>query len=175
VLRHFAGSENTGAMPFAQLEQLCSNAGSLVCGAAFSRPAAFHERAAAGGEAATEAAVIARRTADGFKAALADRQHTVMTWPWDHIATRVAWKATRAGSMDEETVGRQIEEIAAEYALAHREQLERVLSIWADVVAAVVAPAPVARPSLAEMGGQMLKAFEAEQSGVGGKSVRRRQ
>jgi hypothetical protein len=172
VLRHFTKGEATSGMPFARLEQVCSNVGSLLCGAAFARPEVFRA-SASGGPAAAEADVIARRTADGFKAALADRQHTIVTWPWDHLATRVAWQSTRAGTTDEENVGRQLEELGAAYALGHRDQLERVLRVWADIVAGIGATTPGSPPDLAAMGGLLLRAFENETAPAGFGSVHR--
>jgi hypothetical protein len=152
-------------MPFARLEQVCSNAGSALCGAAYAEPGALGSLLTIGQELAGEAALVAKRTGDGFKACLDDRQHTVLTWPWDHLATRVAWEASRTGDTSEETVGRRLGDIGAAYALRHREQLAVVLDLWQQVAAGAVEPVPAAEPpSLVAMGRQLLAAFQVQQA-----------
>lgn len=165
LLRHFAQGEPTAAMPFARLEQVCSNAGSVLCGAAYSDPASVAGATALDGALAAEAALVAKRTGDGFKACLEDRQHTIISWPWDHLATRVAWEATRGGDASEEVVGRRLGDIGAAYAARHREQLATVFGLWEQVVAGLATPVPVDEPpSLVVMGRQLLAAFQVERA-----------
>lgn len=152
-------------MTFARLEQVCSNAGSVLFGAAYANAAALLPRPPVSQPVAAEAALVAKRTGDGFRACLEDRQHTVITWPWDHLATRVAWEATQSSDASEETVGRRLCEIGATYAVRHRAQLSSVFDLWEQVAAGLKtpAPAPVA-PSLVQMGAQLLAAFDAEKA-----------
>lgn len=127
------------ALTFAQLEQACGKAASLVCGVAFAEPAEFPPPPAADPMAA-EASTIARRTADGFKAALGDREHSVLAWPWDHIATRVAWLAAREGPPAAPAVGERLTAIATAYAALHRDQLASVLDVWGQVTTGLAGP-----------------------------------
>lgn len=164
LLRHFARGEATAEMTFTQLEQVCSNAGSVLCGAAFDHASALLPVPEIAGPLAAEAALLARRTGDGFRACLADRQHTVISWPWDHLATRIAWEATRASDQSEEAVGRRLCDIGAAYAVRHRDQLAAVLDFWRQVTSGLrPAAAGVATPDLAQMGTTLLLAFQAEQ------------
>lgn len=155
VLHSFARDEPVATMPFARLEHVCANAAALVCGAVYADPGAF---AAPAEDDSGEAALVARRTADGFARALADRVHTVLAWPWDHIATRVTWQATHEGVLAEGRTGRALEHLAAAYASRHREQLAMVLGVWADV-AAGLATGPT--PDLVAMGRTALGEFAA--------------
>lgn len=161
LIRQFAKGTPTSGLPFAELERVCANAGSLLCGAVLARPDAFrgapHDLAIQ-----REAAVLSRRTADGFKASLADRQNAVLAWPWDHLATSVAWNATREGSAEEEQLGRAIFELATAYSLFHREQLEAVVDLWAQVATGIQASQQP--PDLPRMGRDMLDAYEAQQA-----------
>jgi len=164
VLRQFALGEPIAAMPFARLEQVCSNAASALCGAAFAEPGAVSGTLVIGPELAGEAALVAKRTGDGFKACLEDRQHTVLTWPWDHLATRIAWEASKTGSASDENVGLRLGDIAAAYATRHREQLAVVLDLWQQVATGVAESAQAEPPNLVRMGRQLLAAFELEQT-----------
>lgn len=165
LLRHFARGEPTGEMPFARLEQVCSNAGSVLCGAAYADASALLPGPLVSQPVAAEAALLSKRTGDGFRACLEDRQHTVITWPWDHLATRVAWEATQSGDASEETVGRRLCEVGAAYAVRHRAQLSAVFDLWEQVASGLKTSAPApATPSLVQMGTQLLAAFEAEQA-----------
>ncbi len=161
LIRQFTGGQPTAAMPFPRLERVCSNAGLLLCGAAFARPDAFGHDAAGLAPASREGALVARRTADGFKASLADRSNTVLAWPWDHMATSIAWTASRDGDASEPALGRALTTIALGYALHHREQLTAVVELWQQVAAGINHDAPP--PDLQAMGRDMLAAFEAGQ------------
>ncbi|MCC6382075.1 MAG: hypothetical protein IT304_06165 [Dehalococcoidia bacterium] len=135
VARAFAREQSTAGLAFAALERLCCNAASLLCGAAFAEP--DWARSCEGLDAeASEAAIVARRTGDGFKAALADRQNTVLAWPWDHLGTRLAWQATRGGATGEPALGQRLQARAAAYALRHHEQLEAALTGWQEIAPA---------------------------------------
>lgn len=156
LLHQFAKGEPTAALPFAGLEAVCARAASLLIGAVYGRPEAFDAPVSLGG--VEEARLIARRTADGFRASLADRNHTVIAWPWDHVATSVAWSATRSGETLERELGEQLIAIAAPYALHNREQLTAVLDLWTQV-AANTRPGAAA-PQLDAMGAEMYAAWE---------------
>ncbi|HMO54789.1 MAG TPA: hypothetical protein PJ994_09820 [Tepidiformaceae bacterium] len=160
LIRQFAKGTPTSELQFSELERVCSNAGSLLCGAVLARPDAFrgapHDLGIQ-----REAAILSRRTADGFKASLADRKNTVLAWPWDHLATSIAWNATRSGDAGEETLGKAIFELGTAYSLFHREQLEAVVDLWAQVATGVHHSQQPA--DLARMGNDMLAAFEAQQ------------
>ncbi len=156
TLRQVARDESTAEVAFNRLEQLLSNTASLVCGAVHGSPRSF--RAAAHGLATQrEAALVARRTADGFRASLADRDHAVLAWPWDHIATRVAWLGTQSGELGEEHLGRLLEQITVAYTLFHEEQVRRVIGLWGEVAAGVTHAAE--SPNLEAMGLQVYLAF----------------
>lgn len=155
LLGLFADGKRLTDLPFAEVERLCSNAASLLVGAAYALPGQFERTA--GRE--HEAALVARRTADGFKASLADRQNSVLAWPWDHMATAIAWQATSAGDTSEAALGQAISEIGGAYALRHREQVAAVLGLWQQV-AGGVHKGPQ-RPDLARMGSEMLAAYSA--------------
>ena len=135
------------SLPYAEVERLCANAGSLLCGAAFARPAAFAGRVPTA-EVAYEAALLARRTADGFKASLADRKNTV-----------IAWQATRANDTSEDALGEVLLALGTCYATRHREQLAAVLDLWGQVARGVHRGPN--EPDLARMGEEMLSAYEA--------------
>lgn len=155
LIRQFTAGEPTTRMPFSRLERVCSNAGLLLCAGVYSRPEAFRDIAPG----SREGDIVARRTADGFKASLADRAHTVLAWPWDHMATSVAWTASRSGDVAEPRLGTALTGIGVAYSLAHREQLTAVVELWQRVAAGLI---PDARPpDLPAMGHQMLTAFEA--------------
>lgn len=161
LLRQFTAGQPTEALPYAEIERLCANAGSLLCGAAFARPHEFAPAVELPRGLAGEAAVLSRRTADGFKASLADRKNTVIAWPWDHMATQIAWEATRAGDTSADALGEALLALGGAYATRHREQLAAVLDLWAQVAASLREPTTPGRPDLARMGGEMLTAYEA--------------
>ncbi len=160
LFRRVCDDNDPAGVPFARLEQLCSNAGSLLCGAVFARRQRFRDRLALDVPTQNEAALLARRTADGFRASLSDRSHTVLAWPWDHLATRVAWQATQAESVHPAYLGLALERIGATYATMHREQLASAFELWERVVAGL--PQAPATPGLPALGEQLLTAFEAE-------------
>lgn len=159
LLEQFAGGRPLEGLTFAELERVCSNAASLVCGAAFARPEPFRRPDVLRPELRTEAGVVSRRTADGFRAALADRENTVLAWPWEHMGTSLAWSATRAGAAGAATLGPGVERLAAAYAIFYREQLAAVLDLWEQVAAGVYRGER--RPDLPAMGAEMLAAYEA--------------
>jgi len=159
LLEQFAGGEALEGLTFARLERVCSNAASLVCGAAFARPEPFRRPDILRPELRSEAGVVSRRTADGFKAALADRENTVLAWPWEHMGTSLAWSATREGSAGAAMLGPRLERLAAAYAIFYRDQLAAVLDLWEQVAAGVYRGER--RPDLPAMGAEMLAAFEA--------------
>lgn len=135
VLRCFAGDGDITVLGYAELERAAANAASLLCAAVYDNPQAMASALPAPEDTAAEAALVARRTADGFKAALADRSHTVLTWPWEHLATRVAWAAARGQPADAAALGLRLLQVGGTYALRHREQAATVLRLWADVAA----------------------------------------
>ena len=157
VLRQVALGNDTRELPFNRVEQLCSNAASLVCGAVHADPEPFRDRVVIDPTTQREAALVARRTADGFKASLADRQNAILSWPWDHIATRAAWLGAQASHLSEEDLGREIDRIGITYALVHREQLSAVIGLWGQVVAAIANTGEP--PDLDFMGSEMFRAF----------------
>lgn len=157
TLRAFTRDERVAEMTFARLEQVCSNAASLLIGAAYAEPGAAGEAAGSDG-AAADAALLARRTADGFRAALADRQHAILAWPWDHLATKAAWDALRAERAAEGPLGDELWRVAAAYARGHRNQLQHVLTLWEQVAAGVL-DGSRPRPDLAVLGGEALSAY----------------
>ncbi len=161
LIRHFAKGTPTSDLQFGELERVCSNAGSLLCGAVLARPDTFRG-AAHDLVVQKEAAVLSQRTADGFKASLADRKNTVLAWPWDHLATTVAWNATQEGSAEEDTLGKTIFELAIAYSLFHQEQLEAAVDLWAQVATGIRPDQQP--PDLARMGADMLAAYEADRS-----------
>lgn len=163
LLGHFAGGREIGGLPFSEVERLCANAGSLLVGAVFALPDSFAKERTP--EALQDAALVARRTADGFKASLADRNNAVIAWPWDHMATALAWDAAKAGDSSRETLGAALEATGAVYASMHREQLTAVLELWRQVAAGVHTGAE--RPDLARMGAEMWAAYQGT---VGGRA-----
>jgi len=159
LLQRFAGGRELAALTFAELERAVANSASVVIGAAYSAPGIFSAEAPA--DVREEARLVARHTADGFKAALDDRKHTVICWPWEHLATRLAWNATRAGSIDQAAIGGSLEAISAAYATLHRDQLTSVIEVWDRVAAGVLShDRPGANPDLRIMGLTMLAAFQ---------------
>ena len=167
LLRQFTAGHASSDMPFSRLERICSNAALLLCGAVFARPEHFLNPAAESGPLAREGSVIARRTADGFKASLADRKNTVMAWPWDHMATSVAWTATRTGDLSEEAIGRALTDLGVAYSLSQRDQLAAVIDLWTQVTAGLNAQSPP--PDIQAMACDMLTAYQAA-AGAGERS-----
>ena len=135
VVRRLTPETPTAALNFAQLEQVLSNAASLICGAVYDDARAFLGRVLLDVPAQHEAMIIAKRTADGFQASLDDRDHVVLAWPWDHLATRVAWLSTRAGTTAEPSVGEALFVASVTYTLMHRQQLDSVFALWAEIAA----------------------------------------
>lgn len=155
LLQQFTGGRPTDEMTFSELERICASAASLLIGAAYAQPGSI--AFAPSSDRSDEAQLIARRTADGFRASLDDRQNTVIAWPWDHIATSVAWTATRSGDTSESALGERILAVALPYATRHREQLSAVLGLWQEIAGNLHPEAP--RPNLARMGEEMLAAY----------------
>ncbi|MBI2764552.1 MAG: hypothetical protein HYX53_01435 [Chloroflexi bacterium] len=172
VLRQFAQGRLLAELPFAELERTCANAASVIFGAAMAAPEALDLPAAHTAEAAAEARIVALRTANGFKAALDDRRHTVLAWPWEHLATRVAWQAAQAGAISEDTLGLAMQTVTAAYSRYHRDQLETVVGLWEQVVRGIRAGSgsggrTATAPDLAAMGRQMVEAWHAASEGSG--------
>ncbi|MBI5949041.1 MAG: hypothetical protein HY875_12955 [Chloroflexi bacterium] len=163
VLRQFLGDRDLASLSFAELERTCASAGSILCGAAYANPGAARGRLGAAPATIEEAALVARRTADGFQAALSDREHVVVTWPWDHLATRLAWLAQERGTPELDRLGRDLETIASAYAIYHREQLAQVIGLWREIAGAVTEN--TGGRGLDEMGSIMERAF-AEEAGA---------
>ncbi|MGE5597616.1 MAG: hypothetical protein ACM3S1_16450 [Hyphomicrobiales bacterium] len=158
VLRSFERGQQLDALPFARVEQVCSNAASLLCAAALARGETAAALVELDGESLAEADLIARRTADAFRAALDDPEHSVLAWPWDHMATRAAWQASRSGATTRAVLGRQLQLLATAYALHHADQLARVIDIWESVAAGLPGDG---RPDLTAMGAAALDAYMA--------------
>ena len=155
LIRQFTNGAPTAGMPFAEVERVCANACSLLIGAAFAHPEAFEPPDDAA--ATDEARLLARRTADGFKASLADRQHTVIAWPWDHVATAAAWTATRSADTSERALSGGITGVSLVYARQYRDQLSAVLDLWQQVAGNLHPDRPA--PDLTVMGSEMYAAF----------------
>ncbi len=153
LVRTFARGAPIGELPFASLERVCSNAGSptLPAASSFSR------------EVVEEATLIGERTTDAFRAATRDADHVVVTWPWDHLGTRVAWRAMQAGDPPSAAaVGEALLTVGTAYCLTHREQLRSALELWEQVAGGLRQENAEERPSLALMAQRMLTAYEAE-------------
>ena len=166
VVRRLTPEMPTATLTFAQLEQVLSNAASLICGAVYDNARAFLGRVPLDVPAQHEAMIIAKRTADGFQASLDDRDHVVLAWPWDHLATRVAWLTAQSGNMSEAPVGEALFIATVTYTLMHREQLDSVFALWAEVAAGAQrthgpAAVPAEGASLPQMGTQLFEAFLA--------------
>ena len=165
LVRQFSHGTPTAALPYDEVERLCANAGSLLVGAAYSAPARFHGHIQPSPHLGHEADLVSRRTADGFKASLADRKNAVIAWPWDHMATSIAWEASRSNDTSEETLGLALLDLAGSYATRHRDQITAVLDLWQQIAAGVHAGAD--KPDLGRMGVDMLDAFEAVKAAGG--------
>lgn len=162
VVHKFAKGRAPTEMTFAEIEQLCANAGSILCGAAYADPEALKATIEVSQELIDEAQVIAQRTGDGFRAALADEQHTLIAWPWDHLGTRIAWRATRQGMVDERWLGDALTAVATVYAIGFREQLTHVLDLWRRVAGGVRRDVEGAAPDLVEMGRTMWALYQQD-------------
>jgi len=158
-------------MPYSEVERLCANAGSLLLGAAFAEPASFEQQVSPDPRVLREAALLSRRTADGFKASLADPRNAVIAWPWDHLATAVAWEATRRGDTSEDALGEPMQAVGAAYALRHHDQLAAVLDLWRQVAAGVRRSGEA--PDLSHMGSEMLLAFKVMDQRATGPALER--
>lgn len=135
VLRCFAGEPGVGSLDFAAAERAAANTAAALCGALFADRDALASGLPLPEDTADEAALVARRTAEGFRASLEDRVHTVITWPWEHLATRAVWEATRADTLDDDTLGLRLLQVSGVYVYAHRDQLETALGLWKQVAA----------------------------------------
>lgn len=159
LLAQFAGGKSLADLPFSEVERICAKAGSIFLGAAHARPECLGDPADETAADRSAAAVLMKRTADGFKTSLADRNNAVIAWPWDHLGTSIAWEATRAEDTSEAALAAAFSRVAASYALRHRDQLESVLDLWKQVAGALRPDA--AEPDLRKMGLEMLIAYEA--------------
>lgn len=160
LLGLFADGKHLADLPFTELERLCAHTGSLLVGAAYAMPGFFSSPQTS----ARAAALVARRTADGFQASIADRENTVLAWPWDHMATTLAWEANRGGGLSEATLGRAIAELGGAYAARHREQAGAVLGLWQQVSAGGA--------DLAHIGSELLASYRgAVVSGSGAAAI----
>jgi hypothetical protein len=90
----------------------------------------------------------------------------VLAWPWDHIATRVAWQATREGDVSEDRLGRALEGIAVAYAASHRSQLASVFTVWTDIAAGLKRGAAGPALDLENMGRVALSEFRVTTAAV---------
>ena len=168
VLHKFAKGREPGEMTFAEVEQLCANASSILCGAAYAEPEALKATVEISQQLIDEARVVAQRTGDGFRAALDDERNTLIAWPWDHLGTRIAWRATRQGMLDERWLGDALTAVGTVYAIGFREQLAHVLDFWQRVAAGVGPGEGGQAPDLAEMGRTMWALYQGELSAGGG-------
>lgn len=156
----FAGSTPLSELAFEKLEKHLANAASAVCGAVFADPEILAPVLPLPPARVQDAHLVARRTADGFRAALADPKNTVIVWPWEHLATLLAWRATRSGPLDQERLGEEMLETAGAYAAAHRQQLSSAFTMWTEVARGVRArEAPPA--DLAALGAELHRLYRA--------------
>lgn len=162
-------------MTFAEVEQLCANAGSILCGAAYAEPDSLRATVEVSQELIDEAKVIAQRTGDGFRAALSDERNTLIAWPWDHLGTRIAWRATRQGMLEERWLGDALTAVGTVYAIGFREQLTHVLDVWQRVAAGIRSGSAQGAPDLVEMGRTMWVLYQNERvAGAAGRAPRPR-
>lgn len=152
----------TPGTSFAGLEAASSKAASLFLGAAAAGTGVLDGIAPATPAQAAEARTLARRTADNLRSALADAGHSVVAWPWDHLATMVVWGQTRTGEAASGTLGEAIATAGGAYARLHPGQLGGALDLW-GLVASGLAPSGPA-PDLRRMGTAMWQAWLAEGS-----------
>lgn len=162
LLRQFSRGTPMATQPYAEVERLCANAGSVLFGAVYANPGAFEAAVPPVARLWHDAALLSRRTADGFKASLADRKNAVIAWPWDHLATSITWGATRTETVSEAALGEELMGVGGAYALRHREQLTAVFDLWQQIAGNV---RPTAEPpDLARMGSEMFAAFRGLQA-----------
>lgn len=164
LVRQFSHKMPMEALTFAEAERVCSSAASLLCAAAYADADAVGKGLKFTSEHVQEAQIIATRTGDGFQAALNDKDHTAITWPWDHLSTRIVWTAQRAGTATAANVGRSLHVIGTTYAVTHREQLRHAIEFW-DTVAVGFETSTDEHTDLVTMGSRMLEAFEAGEVG----------
>lgn len=150
----------TAGASFAVVEAASAKAASLFLGAAAGGAGVLDGIAPATPSEAAEAHTLARRTADSLRSALDDAGHSVAAWPWDHLATMVTWRRTRAGEASIGGLGEAIATAGAAYARLHPGQLGGALDLWA-LVAAGLAPGGPA-PDLRQMGTAMWQAWRAQ-------------
>ncbi|GAB4327779.1 MAG: hypothetical protein Kow0010_11420 [Dehalococcoidia bacterium] len=167
MLHKFAKGREPREMTFAEVEQLCANTGSILCGAAYAEPEALRATVEVSQELIDEAKVVAQRTGDAFRAALDDERNTLIAWPWDHLGTRIAWRATRQGMLDEWWLGDALTAVGTVYAIGFREQLSHVLDFWQRVASGVRPGDGSQAPDLAEMGRTMWALYQRERSSEG--------
>ena len=163
LVRTFAQGEAITDLPFARLERVCSNVGSIICGAAYAGTPALPTARSFSREVVEEATLVGERTTDAFRAATRDADNVVVSWPWDHLGTRVAWRATQAGDPPSAAaLGEALLTVGAAYALTHREQPRSALELWEQVAGGLRRENAEERPNLALMAQRMLTAYEAE-------------
>jgi len=153
----------TPGTSFAGLEAASSKAASLFLGAAAAGAEVLDGIAPAAPAQVAEAHTLARRTADSLRSALDDAGRSVVAWPWDHLATMVAWGQTRDGEASTGTLGEAIAVAGAAYARLHPSQLGGALDLW-GLVASGLAPGGPA-PDLRRMGATMWQAWLSEGPG----------
>lgn len=157
VLEEFAHGAPLRTLDFRELERVTSRAGSIIIGAA-AAGCLLGDAGPVGFDAPGEAATLARRTADGFRAALQDRRHTVLAWPWEHLGTRLAWCAAREDG-GRESLGPALDAIAAEYAARYPKQLAAVLDLWDRIASGLATERGTSFAPLREMGRTMFEAL----------------
>lgn len=170
VLRCFSGGTPLESMPFSAAERVAANTAAALCGALSMDRDALASGLPLPPGTDDDAALVARRTADGFAAALADPAHTVITWPWDHLATRVTWEASRDGALDDDAVGLRLLQVSGAYAVSHADQLTAALDLWRRVAGEVERGNA---PDLAAMGARLHRIYlEAPAAAVDGPTPR---
>lgn len=165
LVRQLAEATPPADMRLAELEQLCSNAAAVMCGAAFGDPETASTLFRGNGEARAEADLVAALVGNAFDAPLEERDpaNMVVSWPWDRMGVRAAVRAQDRGLLDEDDLGQWLMELAGAYVVTYRDQAGAALSLWEEI-AARAQPEPTAAtespPSLSTMGRQLLGAFQ---------------
>lgn len=165
LVRQLADGTSPADMRLAELEQLCSNAAAVMCGAAFGDPETASTLFRGNGEARAEAELVAALVGNAFDAPLEERdpENMVVSWPWDRMGVRAAVRAQDHGLLDEDDLGQWLMEVAGAYTSNYRAQAQAALSLWEEI-AARAQPEPSAGseppPSLTTMGRQLLGAFQ---------------
>ena len=165
LIHQLASGSATGEMRLAELEQLCSNAAAVMCGAAFADPDTARTLFRDNSQAQAEADLVSALVGKAFAAPLEERHpdNHVVSWPWDRMGLRAAVRAQDTGLLGEDDLGRWLMEVAGAYVVHHRDQAAAALGLWEEI-AARAQPAPSADsdppPSLATMGRQLLGAFQ---------------